>query len=63
MGMKTRKVDPVVAEMQRCSELLEEFGLQLYGYDPGVTAFLWRWLKPLLEELRDRRRTDHGNEE
>ena len=86
MGMKPRKtVDPVVVEMRDCAALLEEFGLQLHGFDPGVTAFYtgtrsenapflggigrgywgepfsfssieWKWLKPLLQELRDRRK-------
>jgi hypothetical protein len=59
-------------EMKRCSELLKEFGLQVFAYSPGVQATPigkeafkksmsfdadeWRWLKPLLEELRDFRR-------
>ena len=58
-------------------ELLKEFGLNLCGFDPGVSAYWdahpelrpsawngpinldqneWRWIEPLLIELRDRRR-------
>lgn len=69
------------ADMKAAYELLAEFGAQLHGFDPGVTAFLgerrrmrvsgqgrgawgenlsftaeeWKWLRPLLEELRDLR--------
>jgi len=69
------------AEMKAAYELLAEFGAQLHGFDPGVTAFIgerpqmivsgqgrgawgenlsftreeWKWLRPLLEELRDLR--------
>lgn len=53
-------------------DLLAEFGARLHGSDPGVSAFVdvdagrralldfgqneWRWLAPLLVELRERRK-------
>ena len=54
-------------------ELLDEFGLTLHSFDPGVHAFLdepfslsihfdgqvWNWIEPLLKELRARRRTPY----
>lgn len=57
--------------VRRCKdarELLAEFGLRSWCYDPGVGAYNqqgnhldfggreWLWLKPLLEELREFRK-------
>jgi len=59
----------IVSRMNEISDLLNEFGLTLSGYDPGISAFItkestsmlnfdrgeWAWLEPLLKELKDRR--------
>ena len=76
----------ILERMKEEQELLAEFGAQLHGSDPGVSAYLankdfgkqaikgqgrgyfgedlsftageWKWLRPLLEELREYRRKD-----
>ena len=63
--------DEIVKRMQTIEDLLLEYGLQLHGYDPGVSAhhvdedyarlydingLVWRWLEPLLVELQTYRR-------
>lgn len=73
----------ILERMKAERELLAEFGAQLHGSDPGISAYLarkdfskqtvkgqgrgyfgedlsftageWKWLRPLLEELRDLR--------
>lgn len=68
--------EETIARMKEIRELLDEFGLVLAGYDPGVSAYVkgqsergngywgepinfdrqeWKWLEPLLKELRDAR--------
>jgi hypothetical protein len=56
----------LIARMDEVRDLLHEFGLELFGYDPGVSTFLmsntnyslhfnneeWHWLEPLLKELK-----------
>lgn len=77
-------VDLRIEHRNAAQSLLAEFGAQLHGFDPGVTAYLesthyrnvtgqgrgsfgenlsftieeWKWLRPLLEELREHRRKD-----
>jgi hypothetical protein len=69
----TPEQERLVARINATSELLSEFGVTAAAYDPGVQGYLddpdrgsqlididgatWRWLKPLLEELRGYR---HG---
>jgi hypothetical protein len=69
----------IIARMNEIRELLDEFGLHLGGYDPGVMAWTkndvnenghfvgetiqfdraeWKWLEPILCELRNYRRSD-----
>lgn len=69
----------IIAKMKEIRELLDEFGLHLGGYDPGVMAWTkqdetkeghfvgetvqfdraeWKWLEPILRELRNYRRSD-----
>lgn len=71
----------ILERMKAERELLAEFGAQLHGSDPGISAYLarkdfskqtvngqgrgyfgedlsftaceWKWIRPLLEELRD----------
>jgi len=72
----------LVARMKEIRELIAEFGLVLYGHDPGITATLkdnpglrgdgwggepitfeaieWKWLEPILVELRRRRQEAQG---
>ena len=71
----------ILARMKEERELLAEFGAELHGSDPGISAYFssvpfgrvlgtgngyfgeplnfsaveWKWLRPLLEELRDLR--------
>ena len=56
----------LIEETKATEELLKEFGLELLGTDPGVmvsfegyTMFFngmeWKWLKPLLLELKQNR--------
>jgi len=86
----TKEERRILTELCEATELLSEFGLRVYGYEPGVTAYFapgsagehqntsralgvpgrgcwgepislsrveWGWLKPLLEELREFRRS------
>ena len=58
-------------------KLLNEFGAELYGMSPGISVGLgrgkhsasfqmndacWNWLRPLLEELREARKVQTGQE-
>ena len=68
-----------LARMNEIRDLLNEFGLHLGGFDPGVMAWTkqeedsfghmvgdtlqferaeWKWLEPILRELRNYRRSD-----
>ena len=83
----------ILERMKAERELLTEFGAQLHGSDPGISAYLaskdfskqtvkgqgrgyfgedlsftageWKWLRPLLEELREFRakaKAAHGKQ-
>ena len=83
----------ILERMKAERELLAEFGAQLHGSDPGISAYLagkdfskqivkgqgrgyfgedlsftageWKWLRPLLEELREFRakaKAAHGKQ-
>ena len=73
----------IVDRMKEIKELLDEFGLHLAGYDPGVMAWTkqeedgfghmvgdtiqfdraeWKWLEPILRELRNYRRSNKRKE-
>jgi hypothetical protein len=62
----SKKADrELIRRIETTRALLSEFGLQTYGYDPGVLcrdangvtvdldSSTWRWLEPLLIELRN----------
>jgi hypothetical protein len=54
----------IVKRVNTTRRLLAEFGLRAYAYDPGVLCkdasgatvdldgAIWRWVEPLLKELR-----------
>jgi hypothetical protein len=61
----------IITEFQKLDSLLKEFDFQLIGFDPGIMVSkventndyfsldgnAWYHIKPLLEELRDFRRS------
>jgi hypothetical protein len=56
----------IIARADELRNLVKEFGLELIGFDPGISASIikwpnysvhfdeteWAWLRPLLEELK-----------
>lgn len=62
--MLTKEQQEISDKMNEINSLVKEFGLVLYGYDPDVACCdidgntyifdktMWRWLRPLLEELK-----------
>lgn len=66
--MKKAEKLELIKRMDFLRDLLKEFGLELRGYDPGVMASHygtllefdykeWKWLEPLLIELREARKS------
>ena len=76
MTTKLSKADKEMGErMKFLRELLRDFDLRLHGYEPGVSAIMghkpfptmldfgyseWKWLEPLLIELRELRKHEGG---
>lgn len=70
MQLSEKEMEEVGKRMEEIKSLLNEFGLSLVAFDPGVGAAryepyyqyidmdysTWLWIEPLLKELRDKRK-------
>jgi hypothetical protein len=69
MKQDTMDKEEIISEFRELDELLSEFDATISGFNPGVMGYVgkdwkwhlhldiptWAWLKPLLQELKERR--------